>query len=374
MASTLVTTINVTVYGDDNGRYLLFKIDEKSFGRWAIETLQLLTAHNKLAKEKLLPRDSVTPAAKNALWNTYPALSGIPRDYEDAAMATATSTAGVNNRVLWNAAWLKQIAQACAPDQTLQVLQRIRDVRFGETGTGEKYTSRDVLRYSATLYELQDRLGPAMTDVPDKRKLDAVKKCIPVDLRRILEDTCPCNAGADAAPYVDSWEKGLARVAKEMKTVEDSKVVAAALARKPSRNMHAGAVHRDQRFGTPWKGGGRGRHDSGRGFQEKRAKRGGGKSPSRAFPFKQRKPFGRNSGQTPSAPVGDGNARPASSNARESGRDVSTVRCFKCGRMGHYANECPEASVPGERKGGGGRGNGKRSGSTNAGRGAGKRE
>ena len=182
MASTLVTTINVTVYGDDNGRYPLFKIDEKSFGRWAIETLQLLTAHNKLAKEKLLPRDSVTPAAKNALWNTYPALSGIPRDYEDAAMATATSTAGVNNRVLWNAAWLKQIAQACAPDQTLQVLQRIRDVRFGETGTGEKYTSRDVLRYSATLYELQDRLGPAMTDVPDKRKLDAVKKCIPVDL------------------------------------------------------------------------------------------------------------------------------------------------------------------------------------------------
>ena len=81
-----------------------------------IETLQLLAAHNKLAKGKLLPHDSATPAAKNSLWNTYPELSGIPRDYEDAAMATATSMAGVNNRVLWNAVWLKQIAQACAPD------------------------------------------------------------------------------------------------------------------------------------------------------------------------------------------------------------------------------------------------------------------
>ena len=125
-----MTTINVAIYGDEEGRYPLSKIDEKSFGRWAIETHQLLLAHSKLAKEKLLPRDSVTPAAKNALWNTFQALSGIPRDYENAAMATATSAAGVNSRVQWNAEWLKQIAQACAPDQTLQVLQRIRDARF----------------------------------------------------------------------------------------------------------------------------------------------------------------------------------------------------------------------------------------------------
>ena len=95
---------------------------------------QLLTAHPKLAKEKLLPRDSVTPPARCALWNTIPALADIPQDYEDMAMAGATGVASVNARVQWNAEWLKKIARACAPDKTLQVLHAIRNLRWLSRG------------------------------------------------------------------------------------------------------------------------------------------------------------------------------------------------------------------------------------------------
>ena len=87
MTNTLVTTVNVPVFGDDAGDYPLSSISERTFGRWATTVGQLLTAHPKLAKEKLLPRGSVTPPARSALWNTIPALADIPQDYEDMAMA-----------------------------------------------------------------------------------------------------------------------------------------------------------------------------------------------------------------------------------------------------------------------------------------------
>ena len=69
------------MYGDDD-KYPLSLIDKRSFGRWAVHVDQLLAANSKLAKEKLIPRDSITKAAKEALWNTIPALAGVPKDYE----------------------------------------------------------------------------------------------------------------------------------------------------------------------------------------------------------------------------------------------------------------------------------------------------
>ena len=88
MANTLVTTVNVPVYGNDD-KYPLNLIDRRNFGRWAIHVDQLLSAHSKLAKEKLLPRDSSTEAAKEALWTIVPSLAEIPKDYEDESMASA---------------------------------------------------------------------------------------------------------------------------------------------------------------------------------------------------------------------------------------------------------------------------------------------
>ena len=97
--NTLVQTFNVPVFGKDD-RYHLSQIDERSFGKWAIHVDQLLTAHPKLAKEKLVPRDSITEAAKAALWNTIPALASVPQDYEDESMADATTARAVNERPL----------------------------------------------------------------------------------------------------------------------------------------------------------------------------------------------------------------------------------------------------------------------------------
>ena len=143
MADTLVTTVNVPVYGDDD-EYPLNLIDKRSFGRWAVHVDQLLAANSKLAKEKLIPRDSITKAAKEALWNTIPALAGVPKDYESESMASARAVGTVSSRVHWNSNWLKKIAHACAPDTALQVLSAIREIRFGDNGEGDKYTSRDL--------------------------------------------------------------------------------------------------------------------------------------------------------------------------------------------------------------------------------------
>ena len=86
MATTdaLVQTINVPVYGRD-AKFPASDISEVSFGKWAAHVRQLLIAHSTLAKTKLIPRDSITDTAKNALWNTYPALADVPRDYETPA-------------------------------------------------------------------------------------------------------------------------------------------------------------------------------------------------------------------------------------------------------------------------------------------------
>ena len=365
MTNTLVTTVNVPVFGDDAGDYPLSSISERTFGRWATTVGQLLTAHPKLAKEKLLPRDSVTPPARCALWNTIPALADIPQDYEDMAMAGATGVASVNARVQWNAEWLKKIARACAPDKTLQVLHAIRDLRFGESSGGERYTSRDVLRYTANLYKLQDTLGPAMQDIPAKRQLDAIKRVLPFEIRRILEDSTPCNAGTDDPPVVDTWEKGLARVAAEMKTVEDSRVVVRALARDGQRMPRGqssggrrGSSRDDDRrlaTGTKQRGGRKGR--------------GGWKPPQRTLSFKAAKPGRYAPNASPPSEGGGERRESSSSRGREGGRDLSTVQCFRCKRYGHYADACPEAT--GGK--GGGRGGGKRGSTSGRGRGAGKR-
>ena len=136
MATTdaLVQTINVPVYGRD-AKFPAGDISEVSFGKWAAHVKQLLLAHSTLAKTKLIPRDSITDAAKNALWNTFPALADIPRDYDNPAIATAATAANVAARVEWNNDWLVKITHACAPDTAVAVLSAIRKIRFGTDST-----------------------------------------------------------------------------------------------------------------------------------------------------------------------------------------------------------------------------------------------
>ena len=77
---TLVQTVNVPVLGKDDP-YHIFNIEKNQFGKWAIQVDQQLTAYPKLAKEKLILRDSITEAAKAALWNTIPALASIHKKH-----------------------------------------------------------------------------------------------------------------------------------------------------------------------------------------------------------------------------------------------------------------------------------------------------
>ena len=137
----LVQTVNIPVYGRD-GTYSFEKLGERSFGRWATHVRELLTAHATLARAKLIPRDSILEAAKDALWNTYPALADVPMDYEIPSMATATSAAGVAARVQWHLDWLKKITHACAPSTSVEVLDAMRQVRFGGDGPFAESTYR----------------------------------------------------------------------------------------------------------------------------------------------------------------------------------------------------------------------------------------
>ena len=199
-----------------------------------------------------------------------------------------------------------------------------------------------------------------MSGLDRKRKLDAVKKSIPSEIRKILEDTIPAvEPGED--PVADTWEKGLARVAAEMKKVEDSKVVVTALKRReraqgrhdvPSKRKDDTQQHPSPGRHSKWKG------------------------PSKTAPFKGRKPFRKKWSvpfQGKSEAQRNGNRdgeQPKGDNTPKAGRPLAEVKCFRCGKMGHYANKCTQ---PPEGKGnGGGRGGGKTARPAGRGRGGGR--
>ena len=61
-----------------------------------------------------------------------------------------------------------------------------------------------------------------MTELDRKRKLDVVKKSVPAEIRRVLEDTTP-KVEAWEDPFVDTWDNALSHVAAELKRVESSR-------------------------------------------------------------------------------------------------------------------------------------------------------
>ena len=86
-----------------------------------------------MAREKLLPRDAITPSAKKALWITLPGLENVVQDYPTAAMANTTTDTGICQRMAWHETWLDSIITARAPDNTLLVTAEITAIRFGKS-------------------------------------------------------------------------------------------------------------------------------------------------------------------------------------------------------------------------------------------------
>ena len=78
MADTLVNLVTVPIYGKDS-KYSKAKIGKHSFAQWAINVKHLLKSYHQLAKEKLLPRDAITPSAMSTLWMTLLGLEDSPK-------------------------------------------------------------------------------------------------------------------------------------------------------------------------------------------------------------------------------------------------------------------------------------------------------
>jgi hypothetical protein len=101
MADTLVNLVTVPIYGRDP-KFPKHKINKNSFAQWAIDVKHILKSYRALAREKLLPRDAITPSAKKALWITLPGLENVVQDYPTAAMANTTTDTGIRQRMAWH--------------------------------------------------------------------------------------------------------------------------------------------------------------------------------------------------------------------------------------------------------------------------------
>ena len=339
---SMVSIVNTTVYGRSK-KYKLDDTSEETLVQWAVETSQLLQAHPELAKAKRILDDSITPEAKESLWSCSERLSTVPKDYP-------AGTISVANRVIFHQEWLQKIIDACAATSTPLVLNKMREIKWGEGATGgasgQDWTARDIMIYYARLKELETRQGGAMSVISEKAKLEVVENRIPSGLKRLAKATLPRHAGVGPTP-VDTWEKALTRVAHELKKQEDCAALQETIRMKQRHDDHTPSV---QKY--------------------KRKRDGEQRGVDRMFKKSKWRPDSSSGGERRSKGKGKGSGKGSSGRSASGGRsetDISHIECFNCNKKGHYANNCPDAPKDASR--GGGKGKGKSGGK---GRGNGK--
>ena len=339
---TVVSVVNTVLYGNSK-KYPLEETSEETVVQWAVATKQLLLAHPELAKVKRLLDDSISPEAKAALWSCSEKLAAVPKEYPSGSMTTAA-------RVLFHQSWLDQIIEACAPSSTALVLNKMRQIRFSD-GTGDFWTSRDIMTYYARLQKCLNEMGGAVQTVSEKAKLEVVSKRLPSGLALLVKATLEKHTGVGPAPP-DTWERALERVSRELKKQEDCLKLADSVRIKNTAHQ----IPEGKRFKS----------------RDVRDAYDHGKVRDKENTFKKKKKPWREGRSSERRGKGAGKtAAPwrSKSSGRGAGaeKDASHIKCYNCGEMGHYANKCPKPTKNDERDRGKGKGKG-----SGKGRGGGK--
>ena len=299
-ANTVISVKEIPVLGEKRFEH----VSKATIIRWIEELNQIRRAHPDIDTKLCILTQAVRPgvlkmmrltlvkAADNFVEITYPA----------NVSTTSITAAAIAARQAFHDKWLDALRKLCSVEDQTAIIVKIQNVKLSPWTNGGRLTLENVMYWASNLAKLFEDEAQAIEKVNGKEVLSAVKRGMPIEVRQVVENSKP----ADLA-HRDTWESLVERTA-EIVRAYDALVPA----------MRAIEGKKDFR-------------DTSRSRQnQNQNQRPGGKGDSRGK--------GKGKGD------GKGKKRPAEEET-EQDRDekLAKIQCFKCGKMGHYADKCPES-------------------------------